>query len=110
MHPQRTAAALGQHVEITARLGSLDHAESGPLTGYRQILGVIGGDLQKYPAVRAALIGLAGGMQKTRTEFGTGRDMALVAHLEPHALQLIDMLVIAVDLGEQRHVVAGTAA
>src|SRR3981189_1351132 len=110
MHPQRTAAALGQHVEIAACLSSLDHAESGLLTGYREIFGVIGGDLQKYAAVRAALISLAGGMQKTWAAFGAGRAMALVAHLKPHVLQHVDMGAIALDIGEQRHIVARTRA
>jgi hypothetical protein len=42
MHAQRAAAALGQHVEIAARLCGLDDAEAGLLTGYRKILGIIG--------------------------------------------------------------------
>src|SRR6202171_4158693 len=72
MHAQRTAAALGQHVEIATRLRRLDHAESSLLTGYRDILGVIGGDLQEYAAVRAPLVSLSGGMQETRAELGAG--------------------------------------
>src|SRR5260370_40814207 len=106
MHAQRTAAALGQHVEIATGLRGLDHAESSLLTGYREILRVIGGDLQKYAVVWTALISLTGGMQKTWTKFGTSGDMAVVAHLQPHVLQGVDMRAIALDIGEQRHIIA----
>src|SRR5947209_6734434 len=58
MYPQRAAATFGQHVEIAARLRRLDDAETGFLAGHREILGVVGGDLQEYAAVGAALIGL----------------------------------------------------
>ena len=36
--------------------------------------------------------------------------MALVAHLQPHVLQHVDMRVIAFDIGEQRHIVARARA
>src|ERR1700737_2740707 len=78
-HTQATAAALGQHAEIAARLRGLDHTEGGLLTGHGEILGIVCGNLQEYAAVGAALVGLTGGMQETRAEFGAGRDMALVA-------------------------------
>src|SRR6266478_8926861 len=80
MHAQGTTAALGQHVEIAAGLCGLDHAEASLLSGHREVLGIVRCDLQKYAAVGAALVGLPGGMQETRAEFGTGCDMALVAH------------------------------
>ncbi len=54
------------------------------LAGYRQILVVVGGDLQEHAAVGAALVGLSGGMQEARAEFGAGRDMAFVAHRQAH--------------------------
>ncbi len=79
MHTERAASALGQHIEIAARLCRLDHAERGLLTGYREVFGVIRGNLQKHAAIGPALVGLAGGMQEARAEFGAGRDMAPVA-------------------------------
>src|SRR3982074_3294863 len=85
MHAQGAPAALGQHVKIAARLRRLDHPKTGLLTGHREIPGVIRCDLQEYAAVRSALVGLAGGMQETRAEFGAGRDMALVAYRKPPA-------------------------
>ena len=45
-------------------------------------------------------------MQVTRAEFGAGRNMALVAHLKPHVLQRLDVVMIAFDEGEQRNVIA----
>src|SRR3954468_14059738 len=80
MYPQRAAAAFGQHVEIAARLRRLDHAKTRLLAGHREILGIVGGDLQEDAAVRPAFVGLPGGMQEARPEFRAGRDMALVAN------------------------------
>src|ERR1700676_710630 len=60
MHPQRPPAALGQHVEIAAGLPRLDDAEARLLAGHGKIYRVIGGNLQEYAAVRAALVGLSG--------------------------------------------------
>src|ERR1700681_3977426 len=100
MHPKRTPAALGQHVEITAGLCRLDDAEAGLLIGHGEIPGIVGCDLQKYTAVGAALVSLPGGMQETRAEFGTGRDMALVTHLKPRLLQCADVRGIAFDISE----------
>src|ERR1700687_3378833 len=110
MHAQRTAAALGQHAEIAACLRGLDHAESGLLTGHGQIPGIVCGNLQEYAAVGAALVGLSGGMQETRGEFRAGRDMALVGALKHHVLQRVDVGAIALDIGEQRHVIVRAGA
>src|SRR5580658_3055495 len=75
MHAQRTPATLGEHAEIASRLRCLDHAKAGLLARHRQILRVVGGDLQEHAAVRTAFIGLTRRMQETRTEFRAGRDM-----------------------------------
>src|SRR6266550_1984500 len=48
-------AALGEHVEIAARLRRLDHPKARLLARHFQILGIIGRDLQKHAAVGAAL-------------------------------------------------------
>src|ERR1700756_5363553 len=110
MHPQRAPAALGQDVEITAGLCRLDHAKACLLAGDSKILGIVGGDLQKHSGVGAALVGLTGRMQEARTEFGTGRGMARLAQLEPHRLQRLDMGGVALDIGEQRHVIVAMDA
>src|SRR5260221_11418877 len=106
MHAQRTAAALGQHVEIATGLRGLDHAESSLLTGYREILRVIGGDLQKYAVVWTALISLSGGIQKTWTKFGTSGDMAVVADLQRQAREGGDMPAMSLDISDDRAIIA----
>ena len=100
MHAQRAPAALGEHVEIAAGLGRLDHAEARLLARHGEILGVIASDLQEHAAVGAAFLGLPGGMQEARAEFRTGRDLALVAHPKPHPLQALDMGAVALDIGQ----------
>src|SRR5258708_1772361 len=60
MDAQRAAAAFGQHVEIAACLGGLDHAEASLLAGHRQIDRIGRGDLQEYAAVGPALVSLTG--------------------------------------------------
>src|ERR1700692_3335981 len=87
MHPQRTPAAIGQDVEVAARLGGLDDPETRLLAGYREVSFVVRRDLQEHTAVGSALVGLAGGMQETRPELGTGSDMTLGPYREPHVLQ-----------------------
>src|SRR5262249_2493568 len=83
---QGAPAALEQDIEITARLRSFDHAETGAMPRNRQIFAVIGGDLQEYAAVRPALVSLPGRMQKSRAEFETGCNATTVAHDKAHLL------------------------
>src|SRR5882724_4907010 len=49
--PHRPPAALGENVEIAARLRRLDNAKRVGVTGHRQVIGVIAGDLQENPTV-----------------------------------------------------------
>src|SRR6266403_1928515 len=91
MHAQGAPAALGQNVEIAAGLRRLDNAEARLLAGYREIVGIVRCDLQEHAAVGAAFIGLSGGMQERRAEFGAGRKVVAVAHRKPHVLQFLDM-------------------
>ena len=53
---ERTASALGQHIEITARLSRFDHAETGAMRRDRQIRGIVGRNLQKPPPLFQACL------------------------------------------------------
>ena len=107
VHTQKTPAALGEHVEIAARLRRLDDAEAVGLTRHRHILGGFVGDLQEHAAVRPAFVGLPGRMQEARTEADAGRGTGTIADHSAHALQRLDMRRVAVDIGEQRDIAAG---
>ena len=80
MDAQRAPAALGQHLEVAARLGRLDDAEGVLLARHRQVVRVVAGDLQEDAAVRPALVGLAGRVQEARPEAEAGGDALPVAH------------------------------
>ncbi len=104
---KRAPAALGEHLEIAARLRRLDNAEGVFLARHRQILGVVAGDLQEHTAVRAALIGLPGRMQKARAKAEAGRAFKPVADRQAQPLHRLDMAGVALDIGEERHIIAG---
>jgi len=65
---QGAAAAFGQHGEIAAGLGGFYYAERIFLSRHRKIHFIVTGDLQEYAGIRAAFVGLAGGVEKTRAE------------------------------------------
>src|SRR6266478_7733532 len=69
---QCTAFALGQYLEIAARLCRLHHAKGVLLAWHWQIIRVVAGNLEEHTGVWAALISLPGGMQKPRAEAATG--------------------------------------
>src|SRR5919109_3015388 len=56
MYPQNAPAALHQDVEIAARLGSLDQAETVLLIGYIDVRRIVTGDLQEHTGVQAAFV------------------------------------------------------
>ena len=76
---KRAAAAFEQNVEIAARLRGLDHAKARAVAWNGQIPRVVCSNLEEHAAVGSALVGLPGRMQKARTEFEAGRDMAAIA-------------------------------
>ena len=87
VRPKGPATAFGEHVEITARLRRLDDAKGIGLSRYRQVFGIIAGDLQKDTAVRPAFVGLSGRVQKARPKAEAGREFLAVADLEAQALR-----------------------
>src|SRR2546427_10394709 len=74
MHAQRAAPALPQHLEVAERLSGLHDAERVSATRHREIVGVVAGNLDEHPGIRAALVGLSGPAQISRPEADTGRD------------------------------------
>src|SRR5260370_34669769 len=81
VNAQRAAIAIGEHGEVTARLGGFDNAKGEFLPGNGNVGGVIASELEKDAGVRAALVSLAGGMEKTRTEAEAGGGIVGAAYL-----------------------------
>ena len=75
--------------------------------GTSQIAGVIAGDLQEHPGVGAAFVGLPGRMEETGPEAETGRHPLAIPHHQANFLQCIGMELVALDVGEERKIVAG---
>ena len=98
---------IDQHLEIAARLRGLDDAE-GVLAARHQDVGrIVGSNLQEHPAVGSAFVGLAGGVQKARSEFeATGRATG-IADRPANRLQQPLVRRVHLDVGEQGEVVAG---
>src|SRR5579883_101052 len=110
MHAQRAPAPLRQNREITPSLRRLHHAKCVLLPRHRQIHRVIARDLEKYARVRAALIGLSGGMQKSRPKAEHRRDFLLVPNSGSHGLQRLFVLRIHRNVGKQTKVVPGAGS
>jgi len=108
VRPQRTPAALCQHLEIAARLRLFDDAKGVGLAGHRQILGIVAGNLQEDPTVRSTLIGLSCRMLKARPKADACRCLGPIADHAAEPLHRIDMGGIPLDIGEQRCVIPGT--
>src|SRR5690348_12153192 len=64
MEPEDTPPALGEDVEVAARLRRLDDAETVRAPRHLEIRRRIGGDLQEHAGVRPPFVCLAGGMQE----------------------------------------------
>src|SRR5439155_19348854 len=87
MHAQGPAVTLGEHFKIAPRLRRFHHAESVPLAGDLQIVGIVASDLQKNSAVRAALVSLSGRVEKARSETQARRHALRVPYFVPYILQ-----------------------
>src|SRR5579875_1787717 len=106
MHAQGAPSAFGQHVEIAARLRRLHDGKPVAMAGNGQILGVLAGDLQEHAAVRPALVRLPGGVQEARAEAHARRHMLGAQEARAHVPQRVGMGAVALDISEQRRVVA----
>ena len=73
MNAKCTAAAVEEYLEISAGLCGLDHAECVSLSRNLNVRIVVRRDLQKDAVIAAALICLAGRMQKSWAKSETRR-------------------------------------
>src|ERR1700722_7005599 len=110
MHPQGPPAAVGEHLEIPARLRCLDDSERVFLSWNRQFDGVAAGDLQKHSAVWSTFVSLSSGVEKARPEAQTGSHVLLVADHVPQGFEALFILSIHLEVSEQREVIANLDA
>src|SRR5260370_8669479 len=94
MDAESPQLALGEDIEIAARLRRLDGAESVFLAGHGKVLRIIAGDLQKDPGIGAALVSLSRRMQEAWAETEAGRDALRIADraaggLQPHGMRVV---------------------
>ena len=105
MHAQCAAATFCEHLEISTSLRRFDNSERIFLARYRQVLGIITGDLQKDPRIRPAFVSLPRGVQEARTEAEASRDMFLVAERVPNRLQCFLVGLVHLDVAEDCEVI-----
>src|SRR5436305_13190633 len=104
MDTQRAPLALGEHAEITSSLSRFYYAECVALSRNRKIVSVVAGNLEKDAGVWPALIRLAGRMKKAGAEAEAGRVRPDSAYRAADALQRVFMLLVHLNVGEQREV------
>src|ERR1700751_3504733 len=110
MDPHRTAISFCENLKITASLRGLYDPKCVFLFGHRDVNCVITGNLEKDAAVGSALVGLAGGMLKTRPKFRAGGDALFVANRMTDRLQRRLMRIVHFNVGENRKVISGAEA
>src|SRR5579864_9183755 len=106
MHTQRSPFAIGQHLKVSTGLRRLYGSECVLLPRNRQIDSIVAGNLQEHASVRAAFIGLSGGMQETRAKAQAGCNVLTIAHGMAHGLQCFFMRTVHLDESQQGHVIA----
>src|SRR5580704_14560801 len=106
MNAQRATAALHQSIEVTGGLRRLHHAKAVGMTRHVEIARIVAGDLQEDAGIRAALVSLSCRVLETRSKAKAGCRAGFVADTAPHPGQGLSMCLVALDVGEQRHVVA----
>ena len=101
MDAQDTPVALGQYLEVAARLRRLDDTERIFVIRNIDVGGVVAGDLKENAGVRPALVGLAGRMKEPRPEPEASRDALAVANQDANLVQCVTMLLVTFDIGEE---------
>src|SRR5664280_2778205 len=110
VNTQRAATALNQHLEVAAGLRGLHHAETVGMAGHVDVGWVIAGNLQEHAGIRAAFVGLPRRMLEARSEAEAGGGTGFVANARAHCSQRLGVRLVALDISQQRHVVARLCA
>jgi hypothetical protein len=110
MNAQGPPVAVGEDLEIPASLGRFHDAERIFLAGHGKIGSIVAGDLQEDAGIRAAFIGLPGGMEKSRAEAEAGGNTLLVANGVAKRLQLPFVRIVPLDVAKDGEIIAGTDA
>ena len=105
MDPERSAASLGEHLEVASGLGRLHDAECVILPRDWEISGIVTRNLQENARFRSTLVGLARGMQEPRAEADAGRYFGRIADRLSDARHRRLVLGRHLDVGQQRHVI-----
>src|SRR5262245_1011652 len=101
MRSQYPTITFCQHLKVAARLCGFHYAEGIFLPRNRQVSYIFTGDLQKDTGVRAALISLSRGMQKTWAKPEACSYTFRITNVMPQRLQ--DFLVRALHLDVSQH-------
>src|SRR5258708_25001687 len=100
MDAQRAPPALGEDIEIAARLRRLHGTETVRRAGHGEVSRIIAGDLQKDTAIGSALVGLSGRMHEAWAEAEAGRDTLRITYRSAWRLPRRGMRGIVFDITE----------
>src|ERR1700694_1969540 len=106
MYAQRPALALCQYVKVSAGLCGFYYAKGIFLSGYRQISGIVTGDLQEDAGVGAAFICLPGGVQEARTKTQASGYSFAIANRVAYRLQAVFVLAVHLHVGQQSQIIS----
>src|SRR5215831_3001769 len=106
MNAQRAPSPFCQHLKVAASLRRLDHAEAVGMAWHANVGGIVTGDLQKHAGIRTTLEDLSGRVLEARPETDAGCRAGVVADTRAQPGQRLLALGIALDIREERHVIA----
>src|SRR5271157_4400321 len=101
------AMPAGQRLEVTQRLGLLEHPKGELLSRNVDVVDVVRGYLDEHTTVRTALMQLPGGVQKAWTVTGGSHNFFLIADGDADLLQQCLVIVQLFDELGNCEVIAG---
>ena len=72
MHAHGAATPVGQRLEVTSGLRSVDDTKGVWLSRHREVMRFVSGDLEEHPTVGTALVRLSGRVQIARAKPNAG--------------------------------------